>query len=155
MAGWSVVADGGEAALGPNAFCGRDRGGVSHFSVQAVCWAGLEAFAAVSCLQSVVGKTGFVAGNVNQHNLLPMNKLLITNSGIEKKYIQGCRENTSSSPVLVSNPPAAATLSPFSKTRGGLGDWGQSVVIPFLLLLFVPWWISLVWLLPLAAVACI
>lgn len=79
-----MVADGGKAALGPNTFCGRDRGNAGHFSVQAVCWAGLEAFAPVSCLQSVVGKTSFVPGNVNQHNLLPMNKLLITNSGIEK-----------------------------------------------------------------------
>lgn len=39
--------------------------GVGHFSVWAVSWAGLKAFAAVSCLWSVVGKPNFVPRNVN------------------------------------------------------------------------------------------
>lgn len=58
--------------------------------------------------------------------------------------------------ILVSNSFATSyTLNPFSEARGSLRYWQWCVVIPFLLLLFLPYWIALVWLLPLAAVAYI
>lgn len=98
-----------------------------------------SAFAAVSCFQSVVGKASFVPWNVIQYNLLPINKLLITEFGIEKIYIYKDLGKTPFPPLSWSPTPLPqATLSPFGKARGGLGDWGQCVVVPFLLLLFVP-----------------
>lgn len=93
--------------------------------MRAVHWAGLEAFAAVSCLQPVVGKTSFVPGNVNQYNLLPINKLLITSSGTEKNiYVQGLRENTSSSPVLISNPLTTGYTQSHQQDKGCPGRLG-------------------------------
>lgn len=70
---------------------------------------------------------------------MPINKLLITDSGVEKNtYMEGLSENTSLSPSWSPIPLLQATLSPFREVRGGLEDWGQCVVFPFLLLLFVP-----------------
>lgn len=46
-----------------------------------------QSLCAASCLQSVVGKTSFVPRSINQYNLLPINKLLISNSSTEKKVI--------------------------------------------------------------------
>lgn len=121
LAGCVWVAS-GESSAWAKCLLQQGRRVVDHFFVQAVCRPGLETFAAVSCLQFVVGKTSFVPRNVNQYNPLLTNKLLIIDFGTEKK--KKTTKDFERTPLL---PPfwsaillPQATLSPFSEARGGL-----------------------------------
>lgn len=59
LAGCVWVAS-GESSAWAKCLLQQGRRVVDHFFVQVVCRPGLETFAAVSCLQFVVGKTSFV-----------------------------------------------------------------------------------------------